>query len=197
MTTLAMNPITAFPAFSAASILADLASHRQAMLRFAKRKVRDEELAEDAVQEALMAAVKSADSFQGQSTPRTWLMGILTHKINDAFRRETKYVRIADVSGGGFDDDGDTFDDANAFDRLDHSDSSIDPMKSLSNKRAGTLLASQIDALPQGLKDVVRLHLIEGLSTPEVCEELGISEANVWVRIHRARKILAQALRNH
>lgn len=194
MTALTMNPIAAF---SAHSILAELASHRQAMLRFAKRKVRDEELAEDAVQDALMAALKGADSFQGQSTPRTWLMGILNHKIQDAFRRETRYVRIADVSGGGLDEDGDSFDDANAFDRLDNSENSIDPMKSLSDKRAGTLLSEQIDALPQGLKDVVRLQLIEGLSTAEVSEELGISEANVWVRVHRARKILAQALRNH
>ena len=59
----------------------DLAAHRGVLLRFARRRVRDEALAEDAVQDALLAAVGSAHRFQGQSTLRTWLIGILNHKI--------------------------------------------------------------------------------------------------------------------
>lgn len=183
--------------FSAGFSLPDLASHRQAMLRFAKRKVRDEELAEDAVQDALMAAVVGASSFQGQSAPRTWLMGILNHKIQDVFRRETRYVRIEDVSTGGYEAEGDSFDDASAFDRLERDDFVIDPMKSLTDKRMGQILIKEVDALPEGLREVVRLHLIEGKSTAEVCQELNISEANCWVRIHRARKRLEGALKDH
>jgi RNA polymerase sigma-70 factor, ECF subfamily len=176
----------------------EFASHRTAMLRFAKRKVRDEMLAEDAVQDALMAAVAGADSFQGQSAPRTWLMGILNHKIQDIFRKETRYVRIGDVYGASQEDDG-SFDDATGFDAISGEDRSegIDPMRLLSSKRLGARLVSAVDELPESLREVVRLHLIEGLSTAEVCEQLNISEANCWVRIHRARKRLAQALAEH
>ena len=80
----------------------ELADHRGAMLRFARRKIRDENLAEDAVQDALAAALASRESFQGQSALRTWLIGILNHKIQDVFRRESRYVRPA---GEGMDPD--------------------------------------------------------------------------------------------
>jgi RNA polymerase sigma-70 factor, ECF subfamily len=171
-------------------------AHRTAMLRFAKRKVRDEMLAEDAVQDALMAAVSGANSFQGQSAPRTWLMGILNHKIQDIFRKETRYVRIGDVNAGSQEEDSND-DEASTFDAISKNDHSLDPLRALDSKRMGTQLAQAIEALPETLREVVRLHLIEGLSTAEVCEALSISEANCWVRIHRARKKLALAMANH
>ena len=80
-------------ATATAALAIDLATHRGAMLRFARRKIRDEELAEDAVQDALLAALSSRESFQGKSALRTWLIGILNHKIQDVFRRESRYVR--------------------------------------------------------------------------------------------------------
>jgi RNA polymerase sigma-70 factor, ECF subfamily len=174
----------------------DFDSHRTAMLRFAKRKVRDEMLAEDAVQDALMAAVAGADSFQGQSAPRTWLMGILNHKIQDIFRKETRYIRIGDVSSANQDEDS-NYDEASTFDAISNADHGLDPMRALGSKRMGSRLSDAIDALPETLRDVVRLHLVEGLSTAEVCEALSISEANCWVRIHRARKKLAIAMAEH
>ena len=83
-------------ATATAALAIDLATHRGAMLRFARRKIRDEELAEDAVQDALLAALSSRESFQGKSALRTWLIGILNHKIQDTFRREGRYVQVAD-----------------------------------------------------------------------------------------------------
>ncbi len=177
------------------NVAAEFAAHRTAMLRFAKRKVRDEMLAEDAVQDALMAAVSGADSFQGQSAPRTWLMGILNHKIQDIFRKETRYVRIGDVGGASMDDE--SFDDASTFDAIVEADPTLDPQRLLSSKRMGARLMKELDALPESLREVVRLHLIEGLSTQEVCAQLDISEANCWVRIHRARKKLTSAMKEH
>jgi RNA polymerase sigma-70 factor, ECF subfamily len=174
----------------------DFDAHRTAMLRFAKRKVRDEMLAEDAVQDALMAAVAGAESFQGQSAPRTWLMGILNHKIQDIFRKETRYIRIGDVSASSQEEDS-NYDEASTFDAISGADHGLDPMRALSSKRMGSQLAKAIEELPETLREVVRLHLIEGLSTAEVCEALSISEANCWVRIHRARKKLAQAMTAH
>jgi RNA polymerase sigma-70 factor, ECF subfamily len=188
-------PLTA-PAFGLEVFGVEFDSHRTAMLRFAKRKVRDEMLAEDAVQDALMAAVAGANSFQGQSAPRTWLMGILNHKIQDIFRKETRYIRIGDVSAGSQDEDS-NYDEASTFDAISDGDHSLDPMRALGSKRMGSRLADAIEALPETLREVVRMHLVEGLSTAEVCEALSISEANCWVRIHRARKKLAAAMVDH
>jgi RNA polymerase sigma-70 factor, ECF subfamily len=184
------------PAFGFEVFGIEFDSHRTAMLRFAKRKVRDEMLAEDAVQDALMAAVAGANSFQGQSAPRTWLMGILNHKIQDIFRKETRYIRIGDVSSSSQDEDS-NFDEASTFDAISQGDHGLDPMRALGSKRMGSRLAEAIDGLPETLRQVVQLHLIEGLSTAEVCEQLSISEANCWVRIHRARKKLAIAMADH
>jgi RNA polymerase sigma-70 factor (ECF subfamily) len=69
---------------------ADLARYADDLRRFARRRVRDDALAEDAVQDALVAALVSLPSFHGASSLKTWLFGILTHKIQDAFRRETR-----------------------------------------------------------------------------------------------------------
>jgi RNA polymerase sigma-70 factor, ECF subfamily len=184
------------PAFGFEVFGIEFDSHRTAMLRFAKRKVRDEMLAEDAVQDALMAAVAGANSFQGQSAPRTWLMGILNHKIQDIFRKETRYIRIGDVSSSSQDEDS-NFDEASTFDAISQGDHGLDPMRALGSKRMGSRLAEAIDGLPDTLRQVVQLHLIEGLSTAEVCEQLSISEANCWVRIHRARKKLAIAMADY
>src|SRR6476620_10016336 len=65
----------------------DLEKHRHAMLKFAMLQLRNETHAEDCVQEALAAAIQSADRFAGDSSVRTWLIGILKHKILDHFRK--------------------------------------------------------------------------------------------------------------
>ena len=166
----------------------DLAQHRPALVRFARRKVRDEALAEDAVQDALMAAVSRMAQFQGQSSLRTWLIGILNHKIQDVFRRETRYVSIS----------GD-HDEQDPFDRLgpDGADESTDPMRAVASARMRAALEREIEVMPPNLKAVFRMQALEGMATVEVCEQLDISEANCWVRLHRARKHLAARMRDH
>jgi len=172
----------------------ELAQHRPALLRFARRKVRDEALAEDAVQDAMLAAVASLDRFQGQSSLKTWLIGILNHKIQDVFRRETRYVSIS-----GEDDDPDSFDrmGSNLGLGFDWADDSSDPMRAVASARMRAALEREIELMPANLKAVFRMQALEGMATSEVCEKLAISEANCWVRLHRARKHLAARMRNH
>lgn len=174
---------------------ADLAVHRGAMLRFARRKIRDEALAEDTVQDALLAALSARGSFQGQSAVRTWLIGILNHKIQDAFRRETRYVKL----DGAANDEG-----AEGEDRLElaasapplHGDDD-DPMQEVARRRMHAALVDEVERLPESLRSVFMMQAIEGVATAEVCEKLNITEANVWVRLHRARKRLAERLGEH
>ena len=174
----------------------DLAAHRSALLRFARRRIRDEALAEDAVQDALLAAVGSAHRFAGQSTLRTWLIGILNHKIQDVFRRETRYVPLA-----GDDDAADTDAQLDTLAARASPDElrapANDPLHEVAGRRLRAALESEIDELPATLRDVFRLQALEGAATAEVCEQLAITEANCWVRLHRARKHLAGRMRAH
>lgn len=169
-------------------MLEEIDTHRDAMLRFARRRIRDVDLAEDAVQDAMASAVAAFGSFRGQSALRTWLIGILGHKIQDTFRREGRYVRLHGES-----DDA----DALAITRLDDGRDSTDPVTSVARRRLGQALQGEIDALPPSLREVFRLQVLEGVPTAEVCRQLQISEANCWVRLHRARKRLASRMDSH
>lgn len=167
---------------------AELVAHRGAMLRFARRRIRDEELAEDAVQDALVAALSNLGSFQGQSALRTWLIGILNHKIQDTFRREGRYVQVDDAGRGEGGDDG--------LDRLAQP-AFDDPALGVARARLREALLGEIEALPPTLREVFVMQVLEGRETAQVCQRLGITEANCWVRLHRARKRLSERMRDH
>lgn len=173
----------------------DFAAHRSAMLRFARRRIRDESLAEDAVQDALAAALASRQAFEGRSALRTWLIGILNHKIQDVFRRESRYVRMAETQS----EQGDLpMEDPlhEALAAIEASDEH-DPAIEVARRRMREVLVREIEALPPTLRDVFVMQALEGLPTDEVCRRLGISEANCWVRLHRARKRLSERMREH
>jgi RNA polymerase sigma-70 factor (ECF subfamily) len=191
-----MSAVLAPSAFApqAAGAPAELWSHRSAMLRFARRKIRDEDLAEDAVQDALVAALSSRESFQGRSALRTWLIGILNHKIQDVFRRESRYVRHGGEAGG---DDGAGAEPIAETMAAVASAEQDDPAAEVGRRRMRAELVSEVEALPETLREVFVLQVVEGLPTAEVCRRLGITEANCWVRMHRARKRLAQRMSAH
>lgn len=180
------------PVFNAA----DLGQYCEDLRRFARRRVRDEALAEDAVQDAMVAALVSLPSFQGNSSLKTWLLGILAHKIQDAFRRETRYVRLPASVGGESDHPaagGDDCVDAAGVAMI----SERDPVREVSQSRFRASVAEAVERLPSSLRQVFQMQAIDGLSTEDVCHRLGISPANCWVRLHRARKQLSQQLAGH
>jgi RNA polymerase sigma-70 factor, ECF subfamily len=170
--------------------ITELAKYRGDMLRFARRKIRDADLAEDAVQDALISAMTGLASFQGQSALKTWLLGILNHKIQDIFRRESRYQSIADGE------------DSSAEETLERlaegmGEHGEDPASVVARERMHVKLSMEIEALPESLRDVFKLQVLEGLDTEEVCQRLKISEANCWVRLHRARKRLSERMAGH
>lgn len=166
----------------------DLVGHRSALLRFAKRRVRDEALAEDAVQDTFVAALTGLDKFQGQSQLKTWLIGILNHKIQDAFRRESRFVSMA---GAGDDENEASFEDR-IVDEV-----ALSPEDEIARSRMLNHLSLEVDKLPENLREVFQMQAIDDLPTAEVCAHLNISEANCWVRLHRARKRLTERLEHH
>lgn len=174
-------------------VLDDLETHRRAMLKFALLQLRNETLAEDCVQEALAAAVQSAERYSGGSSVRTWLIGILKHKILDHFR---KAGREALFSGSdeetAVDDFGALFESDGHF--VEPPADWANPEQALTQSEFFEVLERCLQALPPVTARVFTLREVMGVSTEEICTEFGISAGNCWVLIYRARMSLRECL---
>jgi RNA polymerase sigma-70 factor, ECF subfamily len=185
----------AHPHIAAAAVAQEAASHRTYLYRFAMKKVGDADLADDLVQETLLAALQSASkssNFEGRSTYRVWLTGILKHKIMDAWRERGRTVNLA-----GSEDDGSEADalEAALQDHADHATTQrFDPHAEFAWRQFAYRVQAATDELPPGTAEVFVAREIEGESTESLCQRLGLTEQNVWVRVHRARKALKHAL---
>jgi RNA polymerase sigma-70 factor (ECF subfamily) len=166
--------------------------HRPYLLRFALLRLRDRSAAEDAVQEALLAALQGAGRFAGQSSVRTWLVGILKHKIVDSIRKSAREP-ISELSGEAgaenldayFETDGHFIDPPEAWE---------DPERALDERRFFEALERCLASLPKATASAFTLRELMGLDTEEICKELGISASNCWVMLYRARMSLRACL---
>jgi RNA polymerase sigma-70 factor (ECF subfamily) len=168
-------------------------SLRPYLLRFATLQLRDAAAAEDAVQEALLAALAGEASFGGRSNLRTWLTGILKHKIVDAIRRQSRERTATDRDPAA---DADEFD--SLFDSRGHWDETPDaweqPEAALGQKQFLAALEACLRALPERTARVFMMREHLGLETSEICKELGITATHCWVLLHRARMALRLCL---
>jgi RNA polymerase sigma-70 factor (ECF subfamily) len=176
MQTATACPPTCPPAFTPAVPWSELVSHRSYLVRFAQRRLRDPLMAEDAVHDVFEAVLSGRAVFGGRAALRSWLTAVLKHKIVDTVRRSA-----------GTDSLDDCFEDGSALE-LACPQPRPDQIAE-QHELLGVMLA-RIEALPAGLRDAMRLRVLEEQSTDEVCRALGISEDNLFVRIHRARKQL-------
>lgn len=165
---------------------------RPQLLRFAVLQLRNEAWAEDAVQETLAAALAHADQFAGQSSLKTYLIGILKHKIIDTLRaRERDVLLDAD---GDFDE---PF-DAVLFDENGRYREELrtwgDPESTLEKKQFLAALEICVEALPPNLARVFMMREWLELDTKEICVELDIRPNNLWVMLYRARMRLRECL---
>ncbi|HTP60857.1 MAG TPA: sigma-70 family RNA polymerase sigma factor [Burkholderiales bacterium] len=166
---------------------------RPYLLRFASLQLRDAAAAEDAVQEALLAALAGEANFAGRSNLRTWLTGILKHKIVDAVRRQARERPASDMG---------TPEDESEFDTLfdtrghwqDMPDAWEQPESALGQKQFLAALEACLRALPQRTAQVFMMREHLGLETSEICKELGITSTHCWVMLHRARMALRLCL---
>jgi RNA polymerase sigma-70 factor (ECF subfamily) len=138
------------------------------LLRVARSRVRDEHHAEEAVQETLLAALECAQTFDGRATLRTWLTGILLHKIFDGFRHRARHV---------------SHDDEAMPEAVDAST----PEHALHGKRLWRAFARTLDEMPRRQAEALVLRELEGVSTAQACRRLGVSQGNFWVLLHRAK----------
>ncbi len=161
------------------------------LFRYALSRLRDENAAEEVVQETFLAGVRFQDRYTGQGAERAWLLGILKRKIVDHVRRRTRYNR--DGSYEGSNDPSDKMFDQNgnwktgAF-------PTVTPAMEVESKEVWDVVKGCLEHLPQGQQDAFVLSVMEEMPSEEVCEALEITPANLWVRLHRARLGLAQCV---
>lgn len=182
------------------SAIADstLEEYRPYLLRYALLHLRDNTLAEDAVQETLLAALESRANFSGRSSAKTWLTGILKHKILDLFRKQAKEATQVNI-------DVELESGAGDFDSLFHADGHwntlpqawADPLKNLENKKFWEIFEICVKLMPINTARVFMMREFLGLSTDEICKDIKISATNCWVMLYRARMSLRLCLEHN
>jgi RNA polymerase sigma-70 factor, ECF subfamily len=159
-------------------LTAVLTSRRAALLRAAMRHVHNRALAEEVLQETSLAAMKGLHHFQARSSLETWLFRILINQARKKRAREGRTIPCDCVEG------------ANAAQCCLGASREGDPDRALLAQELRTEILAALACLPGNQRAVVYLHDVEGLSPPEICERLAISEANRRVLLHRARSTL-------
>jgi len=168
-----------------------LNEHSDYLYRFALVRLRDPHQAEDVVQETFIAAIKSS-SFADQSTPRTWLTGILKHKIIDVMRKSMREIAASDLMN---DEDGnmdDFFDDTGHW--LDTPQTWEMPDNALEQKQFLGVLQNCMDKLPTKLATLFLMRDVHETDNEEICKELNITTTNAWVMLYRARMGIRKCL---
>lgn len=173
---------------------AEIERERSYLLRYARLQLRDPAQAEDAVQETLLAALEGAARFAGKSSLRTWLTGILKHKIIDHLRRAGREQPLTGAN--------DDRSEAEAVDALFAADGHWrefpaqwgNPAAALENSRFWIAFEQCTQRLPARTARVFMMREIMDMPTEEICKELDISATNCWVMLHRARLTLRECL---
>lgn len=170
-----------------------LNEHGDYLYRFALARLRDKHLAEDAVQETLLAAIRN-DSFDAISSVRTWLTGILKHKIVDLQRKQLREQAVSDlIDFEASDTSMDDFFDASGH-WIDRPQSMDMPDDALTQKQFLSVLEMCVSKLPLKLKAIFMLRDVHETENENICKELDISPTNAWVMLYRARMSLRKCL---
>ena len=175
----------------ATKLRTEIEALRPYLLRYASLELRNREQAEDAVQETLLAALAAEASFAGRSNLRTWLTGILKHKIVDTIRRSSRERTLESAEGdAGIEDLEERFDETGHW----REPPQAWPEQALEDKQFLRALEKCLAMLPArtGQVFLMREHL--GFETADICKELAITPTHCWVLLYRARMALRECL---
>jgi RNA polymerase sigma-70 factor (ECF subfamily) len=174
-----------------------LEDHGSALYSFALLHIHDTHRAEDLIQETLLAALKSSKNFHGDSSIRTWLTGILKHKIMDEFRRQSR----EGTSSNSAEDVFETIEKQQIAETFTEDGSWNHPIEDWGNPEQDlfrnefwTFIERCTAGLSPGMARLFILRDLWGLDTEEVCKELNITPTNLWTTLHRARLAIRQCL---
>jgi RNA polymerase sigma-70 factor, ECF subfamily len=166
--------------------------HGDYLYRYALLRLGDPEIAADLVQDAFLSGLRSRLSFSGRSSERTWLVGILKHKIIDRQRRFGQLPEVLDGQAAEQAIDG-------LFDHRRHWKTAPEhwagePSRWLESRELWDVLASCLSGLPRRLAEAFALRELDELEIAEICDDLGISPNNLSARLYRARLLLRDCL---
>lgn len=164
-----------------------------ALYAYALKMIPDPHQVENLLQETFLAALKAKESFKGKAGEKTWLMGILRHKILDYLRSKYREVPVSSLS----------FNEANT-DHFFHKDNEkvidlpalwdIQPDKILEKGQFWEVFEKCLKELPQRAAEAFGLREIERIKSNEICKVLNITATNLWTLLHRARLQLRRCL---
>ncbi|MFL6193028.1 MAG: RNA polymerase sigma factor [Thermoanaerobaculia bacterium] len=192
MSQTAPQPVAAPPTLSDEEVVArvlagDLSQFEILMRRYNQRLFRvsrgilaDDAEAEDVVQEAYLRAFRELASFRGEALFSTWLTRIACHEALARAQKRRRLVSLSPVQGGG--------------EPPEPPSETIGPEREQENRELHAVLQEAVEILPDPLRSVFCLREIEGLSTEETADLLGLTVENVRVRLHRAKRGLRQTL---
>ncbi len=178
---------------SSASDPLELEHHRPHLVRFALMQLRDAAAAEDAVQETLLAAIQGAARFGGQSTVRTWLIGILKHKTLPPPRRASREQPLREDDSELATEDLDANFSADGH-FVEAPANWGNPQQALEQSRFYDALERCMQGLPKNTARVFMMREVLDMPTGDICKELGITPTNCWVLLYRARMGLRTCL---
>jgi len=175
------------------SIESQLADYQPYLLRYARLQLRNEAWAEDAVSETLLAALAKPQSFGNRSQFKTWLVGILKHKVIDILRQRQREVCLDDHDGDGTEEL-----EALMFKADGHyATPPVDwggPSAALQSRQFFEVLEACAEKLPPAMARIFMMREWLELSSEEICKELALTPTNLYVQLHRARLRLRECL---
>jgi RNA polymerase sigma-70 factor (ECF subfamily) len=173
--------------------------HHGQMLRLAMAYIRDPGLAEEVVQESWLTCLRSLDKFEGRSSLKTWLFGIVMNIARSRRRREARILPFASLWRRDDSDSKRPTVDAERFggDGMWSSRPDSWPESKLLSSETLLRVKAAIESLPMKQREVITLRDIAGLDASEVCELLSISAENQRVRLHRARASVRRMLEEY
>jgi RNA polymerase sigma-70 factor (ECF subfamily) len=157
--------------------------HNRRLYRLARATLRDDAEAEDALQEAYLAAYRSIDRFRGESSLATWLSRLVLNECLGRLRRDARRRNVVPIVPDP--------DDAQLDGVAGEPDA---PHGAFARAEMRALLERKLDALPEAFRTVFVLRSVEELTVEETAQVLGIPDATVRTRHFRAKSLLREAL---
>ena len=178
-----------------ADLVSAINAQRSYLMRVAQLQLRDRDLAEDVVQETLLAALEGEAKFAGKSSVKTWLTGILKHKIIDVIRKRQREPSVSTLVQEAEIDDLDVFFNDNDKDHWETKPAEWrNPERDLEQRQFLEMMDFCLEKLPPNTARVFLFREVMELESDEICQELKITATNLWVILYRARMLLRKCL---
>jgi len=179
--------------------------YHNSMMRLALLYVQDNGLAEEVAQETWVAVLKGLNRFEGRSSIKTWIFTILTNQAKTRGRREKRTVSFSELEEALENKptvDPKRFKPSNSAASADHwfvnpSSWKDIPEEAFLSQEMLHMVWDTVSTLPENQRVVITLRDMEGFSSNEVCNILGISETNHRVLLHRARAKVRSVLEDY